>query len=86
MNPAATFIVSLDIDAAMDSWVAACANPRSIDVAAAVGAGLLIPGSDESGYRFIATAKGREWLIANAIANGATRSEAIMGIDYIDGA
>lgn len=76
---------SIDIDDAMHTWLRWCANPlRVTDVAAAIAAGLLTTGGDH--YRYIATPAGREWLIANAIANGATRSEAIMGLDYIEGA
>lgn len=76
---------TIDVDDAMHTWLRWCANPpRITDVAAAIGAGMLLPGGDH--FRFVATDKGREWLIANAITNGASRTEAIMSLDYIDGA
>ena len=78
---------TVDVNDAMHAWLRACANPRrASDVAAAVCAGLLQPGEAEGRHRYVATLEGRKWLIANAIANGATEAEAHAGIELIDGA
>jgi hypothetical protein len=77
----------INVNTAMHAWVRACANPTSItDIADALAAGLLVPGSEGSSYRYVATVDGRRWLIKNAMANGASEREAINGLDCIDGA
>jgi hypothetical protein len=77
----------INVNEAMHAWVRACANPTSItDVAAALAAGLLIPGGEKAAHRYVATLDGRRWLIKNAMANGASEREAINSLDYIDGA
>lgn len=79
-------IRTADVDSDMHAWVRWCSNPKSTDVVNAVLAGLLVPGTVESGHNYVCTKTGREWLIANAISNGSTREEAEMCLDYLDGA
>ena len=76
----------IDTNEAMHSWIRDCANPRSSDATPAVVAGLLVPADDSTGYRYVTTKAGNEWLINNAVANGSTRDEATQSLDYIDGA
>lgn len=67
----------------MYSFVRDCGNPSASDAAEAVIAGLIVPGT--GAYRYVTTKAGNEWLIANAVANGSTRREAIDSLDYLDG-
>lgn len=88
LNPALVEppIHSVAVDDAMHAWLRECANPTRIsDILDAYLAGLLTPG-DGVHYRFVATARGRDWLVTNAIRNGASRFEALSALDYLDGA
>lgn len=74
-----------NVNAAMRAWLAANANPKPIDVIAAVTAGFLKLSTNPA-YRYTATVLGREWLLENALNNGATMVEAHRSLDHIDGA
>lgn len=70
-------------DDSMNSFVRDCGNPTATDASEAVIAGLLVPGL--GAYRYVTTKAGNAWLVANAVANGSTRQEAIDSLDYLDG-
>lgn len=82
---------------AMHCWLKHCAGSRghrarrfhgglrSIDVLDATTAGLLIPAPEHSNLLYVATAEGREWLVANAINNGSSEAEALASLDFLEG-
>lgn len=76
-----------NVNEAMHAFVTAGGNPSSIDAAPAVVAGLLKPARlTAGGTRYVCTHEGRRWLALTAEQNGATPTEALHSLDYIDGA
>jgi hypothetical protein len=69
----------------MYSFICRCGNPSATDASEAVIAGLIVPAAEGSIYRYVTTKAGNEWLVNNAIANGASRQEALRSLDYLDG-